>query len=64
MEKLRIHRDKIAADLAIDPTVIAPKSTLQEVARNPDTAAERLIAEHRWSPWQWELLKPVLAAVA
>ena len=29
-------------------------------ARNPDTAAARLIAEHRWCPWQWELLKPAL----
>ncbi len=63
MEKLRIHRDKVAADIDIDPTVIAPKSTLQDVARNPDTAAERLIAEHRWCAWQWELLKPALAAV-
>src|SRR5271156_5431602 len=26
MEKLRLHRDTIAAELAIDPTIIAPKS--------------------------------------
>ena len=63
MEKLRVHRDKIAADLAIDPTVIAPKSTLQEVSRQPDEAPARLIAEHRWCPWQWELLKPVITTV-
>jgi ribonuclease D len=63
MEKLRVHRDAVAADLAIDPTVIAPKSTLQEIARNPDTAATRLIAENRWCPWQWELLKPAIATV-
>ena len=62
MEKLRVHRDAVAADLAIDPTVIAPKSTLQEVARNPDTAPDRLIAENRWCRWQWELLKPALNA--
>ena len=60
MEKLRVHRDAVAAELALDPTVIAPKSTLQEVARQPETAADRLIAEHRWCPWQWELLKPAL----
>jgi ribonuclease D len=60
MEKLRIHRDAVAAELAIDPTVIGPKSILQDIARNPDTAAARLIAENRWCPWQWELLKPVL----
>jgi ribonuclease D len=63
MEKLRAHRDKIGAELGIDPTVIAPKSTLQEISRHPDTAAARLIAEHRWCPWQWELLQPALAAV-
>ena len=62
MEKLRVHRDAVAAELGLDPTVIAPKSTLQEVARNPDTAADRLISENRWCPWQWELLKPAVAA--
>lgn len=61
MEKLRLHRDKVAADLDLDPTVIAPKSTLQEISRKPDTAADKLIAEHRWCAWQWELLKPALA---
>jgi ribonuclease D len=62
MEKLRVHRDAVAAELALDPTVIAPKSTLQDIARNPDTAPARLIAENRWCPWQWELLKPALSA--
>jgi hypothetical protein len=38
-----------------------PKSILQDIARNPDTAAARLIAENRWCPWQWELLKPFTA---
>ena len=58
MEKLRVHRDAVAVELGLDPTVIAPKSTLQEIARDPSGAADRLIAEHRWCPWQWELLKP------
>jgi ribonuclease D len=60
MEKIRLYRDKIAAELQIDPTVIAPKSTLQDIARNPETAAPTLIAENRWCAWQWELLKPGL----
>jgi len=60
MDKLRVHRDKIAAELALDPTVIAPKSILQDIARNPETAAPRLIAENRWCLWQWELLQPGL----
>jgi ribonuclease D len=61
MEKLRAYRDKVAADLDLDPTVIAPKSTLQEISRQPDSAALQLIAENRWCLWQWELLKPALA---
>ena len=60
MEKLRVHRDAVAADLVIDPTIIAPKSILQDIARNPDTAADRLVAENRWCAWQWELLKSAL----
>jgi ribonuclease D len=60
MEKLRTHRDKVAVELGLDPTVIAAKSVLQDIARKPETAAETLIAESRWCPWQWELIKPAL----
>jgi ribonuclease D len=61
MEKVRVHRDAVAAELGIDPTVIGPKSILQEIARQPETAGPALIAENRWCSWQWELLKPALA---
>jgi ribonuclease D len=61
MEKVRVHRDAVAAELGIDPTVIAPKSILQDIARQPETAAPALIAENRWCPWQWDLLKSALA---
>jgi ribonuclease D len=64
MDKLRTYRDKVAAELKIDPTVIAPKSTLQEIARRPETAAAELIAENRWCPWQWELIRPGLEGEA
>jgi ribonuclease D len=64
VEKLRAHRDKIAGELGLDPTVIAPKSTLQEIARLPNEAPARLIAEHRWCAWQWELLQPALLETA
>ena len=57
MEKLRAHRDAIAAELGLDPTVIAPKSILQDIARDPAGAAPALIAENRWCQWQWDLLK-------
>jgi ribonuclease D len=61
MEKVRAHRDKVAHELGLDPTVIAPKSILQDISREPETAAPALIAENRWCPWQWELLQPGLA---
>jgi ribonuclease D len=60
MEKVRIHRDAVAAELGMDPTVLAPKSILQDIARQPETAGPALIAENRWCQWQWELLKPGL----
>ena len=59
MEKIRTYRDKVAAELELDPTVIAAKSILQEVARQPE-AAERLISDHRWCRWQWELIRPAV----
>jgi ribonuclease D len=62
MEKIRAHRDKIAAELGLDPTVIAAKSVLQDIARKPETAAQTLIADNRWCPWQWELIKPALGS--
>jgi ribonuclease D len=58
---VRAHRDKVAHELGLDPTVIAPKSILQDISREPETAAPALIAENRWCPWQWELLQPGLA---
>jgi ribonuclease D len=60
MEKIRVHRDAVAAELGLDPTIIAPKSILQDIARQPETAAAALIAENRWCAWQWELLKPAV----
>jgi ribonuclease D len=60
MDKLRTYRDKIATELELDPTVIAPKSILQDIARQPETAAAALIAENRWCPWQWDLIRPGL----
>ena len=59
-KKVRAYRDKVANELGLDPTVIAPKSTLQDISRDPENAATALIAENRWCPWQWELLKPGL----
>jgi ribonuclease D len=45
------HRDKHAHDLAIDPTLIAPKSVIGDLARDWDKYAPDLMK------WQRELLK-------
>jgi ribonuclease D len=60
-EKIKIGRDKIAAELELDPTLLAPKNMLIELARDPLGAPEQLIAQDRWCVWQAELFKPVLA---
>ena len=63
IEKLRVHREQIAAELKLDATLLASKSILLDIARDPVEAPDRLIAELRWCPWQWELLKPALVKV-
>lgn len=52
-EKIKSFRDKIAADFDIDPTLIATRSVVAQLARDPrDT--EGLL------DWQLELLRPCL----
>ena len=52
VEELRVIRDRRAAELGIDPTLIASKATMYALARNdPGIQEEQL-------PWQRELLKP------
>jgi len=49
--ELEKRRDKHAHELAIDPTLIAPRATLGELAKNWDASAPELMN------WQRELLK-------
>lgn len=50
LKELRTTRDKIAEKLALDPTLIAPKATLEQLSRNEVQAYESLM------PWQRECL--------
>ncbi len=50
--ELKTKRDAAAAGLKLDPSLIAPKATLEALAADP-TAADRLL------PWQREILTPV-----
>jgi len=50
---LKTRRDAIATKLAIDPSLIAPKATLEQIAADPPSAASRLL------PWQLSLIEPI-----
>lgn len=50
LKDLKTRRDKLAADLQLDPSLIAPKTILENLAaNNPDILAKMM-------PWQRELL--------
>jgi len=51
--KLKTRRDATAASLKLDPALIAPKATLEQIAAEPESAASRLL------PWQLSLLQPI-----
>jgi ribonuclease D len=49
-KELRKRRDEIASKLSLDPTLIAPKATLEQLSRGESQAVESLL------PWQTECL--------
>jgi ribonuclease D len=51
--RLKTRRDAAAARLQLDPALIAPKATLEQIAADPGSAAARLM------PWQLALLEPI-----
>jgi ribonuclease D len=51
MQRLKSQRDTIAANLKLDPSLIAPKATIEGLVLRPAETMERLM------PWQRELLK-------
>ncbi len=55
-DKIRAHRDRQSQELEIDPTLIASRSQIAQLARQPDAAEQVLL------PWQATLLRPVLDA--
>jgi ribonuclease D len=50
---LKTKRDATAKALELDPALIAPKATLEQIAADPGSAATRLL------PWQFSLLQPI-----
>jgi hypothetical protein len=60
LEHLRKVRDRVAAELGLDPSIVAPRQALEAAAEN--SATEALM------PWQKSLLgldvgEPVVAAI-
>lgn len=53
-DALKNYRDKVAAELAIEATLIANRSQLAQLAREPDNAGAVLL------PWQLNLVMPAL----
>ncbi len=51
--RLKTRRDAAAKQLELDPALIAPKTTLEQITADPDSAATRLL------PWQLALLEPI-----
>jgi ribonuclease D len=51
--RLKTRRDAAAKQLQLDPALIAPKTTLEQLASDPESAPARLL------PWQLALLQPI-----
>jgi ribonuclease D len=51
--RLKTRRDATAKQLELDPALIAPKATLEQIAADPESAAGKLM------PWQLGLLQPI-----
>jgi len=50
-EELRLRRDRVARELELEPTFIAPRATLEAIAADQTRATALLV------PWQRELLR-------
>jgi ribonuclease D len=61
VDKIKAHRDKVATELGIDPTLLATKTTLFTLAADPASAGQKLLEEDKWCRWQWDLIQPGLA---
>ncbi|WP_134439975.1 ribonuclease D [Methylacidiphilum caldifontis] len=55
-ELLKNKRNKIASFLGIDPSLIASRTILTEMAINPKSARQKLIEDNKLCPWQADLL--------
>lgn len=55
-DRIKDYRDKVAIELGIDPTLVATRTHLVQISRDPEQLAIL-------QPWQQDLLRPSLTAV-
>lgn len=53
---LKTVRDRIAKELALDPSLLATKSTLTNVALTGASSRQKMISAAKWMQWQEDLL--------
>ena len=53
-DAIKAQRDRVAAELKLEATLIANRTQLAQLAREPETLDELLL------PWQAELLRPAV----
>lgn len=53
---LKTVRDRIAKELALDPSLLATKSTLTNVALTGASSRQKMISAAKWMKWQEDLL--------
>jgi ribonuclease D len=58
--RLRDDVARLAADLGLQPSVIAPRTALEEISRRRSTDAAGIQQAGKLMPWQAELLVPVV----
>ncbi len=54
-EAIRQVRDAVAREIGLEPSLLAPKSQIEAVARQNPKSPEELATVERWLPWQTEL---------
>lgn len=62
VEQIKKGRDALAAQLELDPSLIASKAILYVLAQEGSAALTSLVGDNRWCSWQAELLRPIIEA--
>ena len=59
-DTIKKGRDELAMKINLDPSLIASKIVLFQIAEEGKEGIDRLLAENRWCQWQAEMIRPLL----